>query len=140
MRVNVHNCKCLFVAIFLVSSILVACGSSGGSDVVFTPEPVPAEYDGLTNPLGPEAAAAGAEAFNSSCKSCHGPEGHGDGPASESLNPRPKNLAELHPLVGDDYLFWRIAEGKSGTSMISWRGILTDEQIWQLVAFIRTLK
>ena len=140
MRVHIHDCKRLLVAIFLVSSFLAGCGTGGGSDIVFTAEPVPAGYAGLTNPLGPEAAAAGAEAFNSSCKSCHGPAGHGDGPASESLNPQPKNLAELHPLVGDDYLFWRIAEGKSGTAMISWRGILTDEQIWQLVAFIRTLE
>src|SRR5688500_15013668 len=129
----------LFVLLF-TSILIFGCGDSGGNNAVFTPELVPAEYAGLTNPLGPKAAAAGADVFNSSCKSCHGPEGHGDGPASESLNPQPKNLAELQPQVGDDYLFWRIAEGKSGTAMISWRGILTDEQIWELVAFIRTLK
>jgi hypothetical protein len=60
--------------------------------------------------------------------------------AGQSLDPRPKNLADLQRIVGDDYLFWRIHEGKPGTSMISWNGILTDEQIWQAVSFIRTLK
>lgn len=126
--------------VFFTLLLLIGCGGDAATTVPFTPEPVPAEYAGMTNPLGPEAASAGADVFNSSCKSCHGPEGHGDGPASESLNPRPKDLAALQPQVGDDYLFWRIAEGKPGTAMISWQGILSDEQIWQLVSFIRTLK
>ena len=40
----------------------------------------------------------------------------------------------------DDYLYWRIATGKEGTSMVAWKGVLTDDQIWQAVAFVRTLK
>jgi mono/diheme cytochrome c family protein len=71
---------------------------------------------------------------------CHGAQGHGDGPASGSLDPQPKNLAILQQSVGDDYLFWRISTGKPGTSMVAWKGILTDEEIWQVVSFIRTLK
>jgi mono/diheme cytochrome c family protein len=49
-------------------------------------------------------------------------------------------LAELQPKAADDFLFWRIHEGKPGTSMVAWKGILSDEQIWQIVSFIRTLK
>ena len=45
----------------------------------------------------------------------------------------------LKKSVGDDYLLWRISEGKPGTSMVAWKGILTDDQIWQAVSFIRTL-
>jgi hypothetical protein len=56
------------------------------------------------------------------------------------LVPAPKNLAELQTQVGDDYLFWRINTGKQGTSMVSWKGILTEEQIWQIISFLRTLK
>jgi mono/diheme cytochrome c family protein len=47
---------------------------------------------------------------------------------------------ELQSTVADDYLFWRIHNGKTGTAMVAWKGILTDEQIWQVVSFIRTLK
>ncbi|NUQ60493.1 MAG: cytochrome c [Anaerolineales bacterium] len=94
----------------------------------------------MTNPLGADAATAGAEVFNTNCASCHGPEGHGDGPAGAALDPAPKNLPELAAQVGDDYLYWRISTGKEGTSMVAWKGVLTDEQIWQAVAFIRTLK
>lgn len=102
--------------------------------------PVPAEYAGLANPLGPEAVGAGAEVFRTNCEMCHGPQGHGDGPAGQALDPKPQNLAEIQTKAGDDFLFWRIHDGKPGTSMVAWRGILTDEQIWQAVTFIRTLK
>jgi len=119
--------------------VLVACGTSQ-TEEAFTPAPIPAEFAGKTNPFGEEAASAGAEVFKSNCESCHGPQGHGDGIAGQALDPKPKNLADLQSVVGDDYLFWRIHEGKPGTAMIGWNGILTDEQIWQTVAFIRTLK
>ena len=61
----------------------------------------------------------------------------GDGPAGASLEPRPVNLVTFSPQVGDDYLFWRIHDGKPGTSMVAWGGVVTEEQVWQAVAFIR---
>ncbi len=123
--------------------VLTACGanqSSSSADDNAPLPPVPTEYAGLKNPLGAEAATAGAQLFQTNCEMCHGPQGHGDGPAGQALDPKPRNLAALQPKVGDDFLFWRIREGKPGTSMVAWKGILTDEQIWQIIAFIRTLK
>ncbi len=128
--------KVLFGILVLGALVLAACGGSAAA----TPEPVPAEYAGATNPLGADAATAGAEVFKTNCESCHGPQGHGDGPAGVALDPAPKNLPELAATVGDDYLYWRVNTGKEGTSMVAWKGVLTDEQIWQAVAFIRTLK
>ena len=123
---------------------LAACGgketSSSAANENATLAPVPAEYAGLTNPLGAEAADAGAEVFRTNCAMCHGPQGLGDGPAGQSLEPRPGNLAQIQAKAGDDYLFWRIHDGKPGTSMVAWKGILTDEQIWQAISFIRTLQ
>lgn len=132
--------KNLLFILVLGALILAACGGGGGSDEPVALEPVPAEFAGKTNPLGADAAADGATVFQVNCESCHGPQGHGDGPAGEVLDPKPKNLPDLAARAGDDYLFWRIATGKPGTSMAPWAGILTDEQIWQAVAFIRTLK
>ena len=129
--------KVLFFVLMIAAFVLAACG---GSSATATPASVPAEYAGKTSPLGPDAATAGAEVFKTNCESCHGPQGHGDGPAGEALDPKPKNLAEFAPSVGDDYLYWRINTGKEGTSMVAWKGILTDEQIWQAIAFVRTLK
>jgi mono/diheme cytochrome c family protein len=122
---------------------LTACGESNspaGSEPISTLAPVPAEYAGKTNPFGPEAAGECAKIFKTNCESCHGPQGHGDGPAGAALDPRPKDLSELQKVASDDYLFWRISEGKEGTSMVAWKGILTEEQIWQVISFIRTLK
>lgn len=131
--------KVLFVVLIFASFALAACGG-GGADAVATLAPVPAEFSGQTNPLGADAATEGANVFKTNCESCHGPQGHGDGPAGVALDPQPKNLGELQATAGDDYLYWRINTGKEGTSMVAWKGVLTDEQIWQAVAFIRTLK
>jgi mono/diheme cytochrome c family protein len=135
--------KILFLAL-VGSLLLTACGSSSDtSDTSNSNEPlatVPAEYASKTNPFGSEAAAEGAKVFEANCVPCHGPQGHGDGVASQSLDPKPRNLAVFQESVGDDYLFWRISEGKPGTSMVAWKGILTEDQIWQAVSFIRTLE
>ena len=129
----------LFIIFILNALMLMACSASA-TELAETPAPVPTEFAGATNPFGAEAAAAGAEIFKANCELCHGPQGHGDGIAGQSLEPKPRNLADLRATVGDDFLFWRIHEGKSGTAMVAWNGILTDEEIWQIVSFIRTLK
>ncbi len=131
----------IFLVIVVGVLLLTACGGSSTTPAEnATLAPVPADYAGLTNPLGAEAASAGAEVFRTNCEMCHGPQGHGDGPAGQSLDPKPRNLASIQAAASDDFLFWRIREGKPGTSMVAWKGILSDEQIWQTVSFIRTLK
>jgi mono/diheme cytochrome c family protein len=129
----------LFIILMLIMFVLTACGK----DSTATPETletVPAEFAGQMNPYGAEAAPRGAEVYKVYCASCHGETGLGDGVAGASLAPAPKNLVELQSGVEDDYLFWRISTGKNGTAMVAWRGVLTDEQIWQVVSFIRMLK
>lgn len=135
-----RNLLCLYC---LGALMLAACGGSISpvpADETVPLAPVPEEYAGLINPLGPDGASQGAELFQSNCAMCHGPEGHGDGPAGQSLEPPPGNLAEVQAKAADDYLYWRIHAGKPGTAMLAWKNILTDEQIWQLVSFIRTFK
>ena len=122
--------------------VLTACGNNASSSNA-SPIPlatVPPEFAGKTNPLDANAATEGANVFKANCATCHGEMGAGDGIASQSLDPKPANLVDLSRQVDDDYLFWRISEGKPGTSMVAWKGILTEEQIWQAVTFIRILK
>lgn len=131
-----------WLVFLFILCLLSACGaemsSPNHSEIVIVT--VPASYSGLTNPLSDDVAVAGGEIFQANCATCHGSSGHGDGPAGAALNPPPKDLSVLQLQVSDGYLFWRISEGSPGTAMVAWRGILTDEQIWQLVTFIRTLK
>ena len=136
--------KRLILLVVVGVFVMAACGGAGagssGQDDGGTLQSVPSEYAGKTNRLGTDAAVEGAKVFKSNCEMCHGPQGHGDGVASGSLDPKPKNLAILQETAADDYLFWRISEGKPGTSMVAWKGILTEEQIWQTVSFIRSLE
>lgn len=135
--------KKLLVIVFALIFVLPACGASPSSTVSTPPKvlpTVPPEFSGKSNPFGADASVAGAVIFKTNCVACHGDNGLGDGPASEALEPRPANLVALHQKVGDDYLYWRINTGVTGTAMPAWKGILSDEQIWDVVAFIRTLK
>jgi len=134
--------KQIVFLMFLGLVILTGCGTSSNSadsNTNATLATVPAEYAGKMNPFGVDVAPEGGKIFHTNCEMCHGPQGHGDGPAGQSLEPKPRNLAVLQKIVGDDYLFWRINEGKPGTPMVAWKGILTEDQVWQVVSFIRTL-
>lgn len=98
---------------------------------------VPAEYVGKS---GTGDAAAEKEVYTVFCESCHGSKGDGNGPTGQALDPQPPKLKELVPLVGNDYLFWRINTGVPGSSMVAWAGVLTEQQIWDVIAYIRTLQ
>ena len=90
------------------------------------------------------AISSGSKLFIANCAMCHGESGEGDGPASAGMDPKPAALSdgELLSDLSDAYLYWRIAEGGSADSFKSampvWKSIFGDEQIWQLVTFIRS--
>jgi cytochrome c553 len=108
---------------------------------------VPTEYEGLTNPYAADEAAraAGATLFASLCASCHGEGGMGDGPAATGLNPKPASLADAEMMMdmSDAYIFWRITEGglmePFNSAMPPWGESLSEDQIWQLVTYVRAL-
>jgi len=82
--------------------------------------------------------------FQQLCVSCHGPEGKGNGPAAAALNPKPQDLTDITHMkqYSDEILFKIIkmggaAAGKS-PMMPPWAGALTDKDIRDMVAFIRT--
>jgi mono/diheme cytochrome c family protein len=93
------------------------------------------------------AVRAGEDLYRKNCSLCHGPSGHGDGPQAKSLDPPPADLRNLSGARADrGYWFLRIQRGgKEGplardrSAMPGWGEHLTDEQIWQLVAFLNAL-
>lgn len=105
----------------------------------------PDEYADLTNPFAGdhEAAEAGAEIYEINCATCHGPEGLGDGPAAEGLDPKPASLADAHLMedMTDGALFWRVSEGGAfepfNSAMPPWKDALSEEQIWQVITYLR---
>ncbi len=100
----------------------------------------PKDADTLVNPLsGKEVVKAGKKLFKNQCVVCHGALGKGDGVAGMGLTPKPSNLtSEKVQSQTDGALFWKITNGNA--PMASYKDILSEEQRWQLVSYIRTLK
>jgi mono/diheme cytochrome c family protein len=101
----------------------------------------PPEAKKLVNPLKGNTASieAGQKIFKQQCSMCHGTKGKGDGMAGMSLNPHPANLtSEKVQQQTDGEIFWKISTGRN--SMPSYKNILSEEQRWQVVNYIRTLK
>lgn len=92
------------------------------------------------NPVPTNAASLeqGRQLFKQNCVACHGPEGRGDGPAATSLKPHPADLAMMAGHHPDGDLAWKIANGRG--PMPPWKGSLSEDQIWFLVTYIKTLR
>jgi len=133
-----------------------ACGQ-GQQNAGPPPPPPPLQADRKPAPA-PAAAAAetaaaahtpdvesGKQLYAANCASCHGATGHGDGPAAAALNPKPANHAD--PVYmgtrSDELVFKAIKEGGASVGkspmMAPYGGALSDAQIHDLVAYIRTL-
>lgn len=77
--------------------------------------------------------------FNNLCVVCHGNKGKGDGIAGISLKPRPTNFTlPKVQLQTDGELYWKMTNGRP--PMAGYKAIISDEQRWQLVSYIRRLK
>jgi mono/diheme cytochrome c family protein len=138
----------MLCVVTLCIGLLAACGGSGGGSQTLDidrPTPPP-EYSGKVNPLVDQTGAAdmGKKLYGSNCASCHGVEALGDGPAAASLNPKPKPLATEMKALSDDYLYWRIAEGGAfspfSSAMPAWKRSLSEDEIWQVIAYLHTLQ
>lgn len=95
---------------------------------------------GEGNPIKPTDAsiAAGAALFQQNCIVCHGPEGRGDGPQAAQLDPRPVDIRQHLPLHTDRQFFAFIERGVPGTAMPAWGDQLSEEDIWNLINYMRS--
>lgn len=85
-------------------------------------------------------AGKGKTVFANNCATCHGVKGAGDGIAASSLNPKPANFAKGKFKYGSDdaSLKKTIKNGKG--SMPPWGSVLSDKDIDNVIAHIRSLK
>lgn len=84
--------------------------------------------------------AAGAKLYKQHCTLCHGPGGKGDGPVGASLQPPPMDLTSADVRGdSDEELLGIIANGKQGTAMPPWKGTLSEKQMQDVLAYIRSL-
>lgn len=101
----------------------------------------PSEADKLKSPFAldnEKTIAKGEKIFGKMCWTCHGEYGKGDGAAAEALDPKPADLTSAKVQAQTDGAFyWKITHGRG--AMVGYEEIFSDDQRWQLVAFIRSL-
>jgi len=95
------------------------------------------------NPLPPTAEniADGKEAFSHYCVACHGMDGQNTGvPFADRLSPPVPSLAsESVQSYTDGQLKWIIDNGIAPSGMPGSKGMLSDDEIWGTVLYIRHL-
>lgn len=111
----------------------------------------PPDIYALSNPLpaNAETVAAGQRLYRSrpgqvGCVTCHGEKGDGKGVLAQQFSPPPRNFACAQTVKGipDGQLFWIVRNGSPGTAMspASAFGKFSDDNVWQLVAYLRTFQ
>ena len=87
----------------------------------------------------------GAALYADYCWTCHGKTGKGDGPIAMAYEPRPHNLTDRAYLSTrtDHDLYNAIRQGGSvverSATMPVWGAVLSPQDMWDLVAYIRQL-
>jgi cytochrome c oxidase cbb3-type subunit 3 len=90
-------------------------------------------------------AEQGKKLYGQFCVSCHGQSGKGDGAAAAALNPKPRDHTnrEYMSKLSDAELLNVIKNGGASIGksplMPPWGASLKDEQIQDIIAYIRTL-
>ena len=94
----------------------------------------PASARALRNPFDASEAAAlaGRKLYVQHCAACHGRDGFGTGHAA---NLHSRTIQTAAPGA----LFWALRNGRIRKGMPSWSQ-LPDQQLWQLVTYLETLK
>lgn len=108
------------------------------ADPPFAPPPEPAPT--------PEGWSNGRRVFLAACVSCHGPEGHGDGPSASTLvddagfpiSPRDLTRGVFKGGADAASIFQRVRLGIPGTPMPA-HPALTDAETWDVVHHVKSL-
>lgn len=88
----------------------------------------------------PEMIAKGKELFDANCKSCHGDNGMGDGPAGVALNPKPRNFHTVDGWTNGrtiDVIYKTLQEGIITRGMAAYE-YLPPADRFDIIHYIRT--
>lgn len=107
---------------------------------------------------GNESLARGAQRYARDCAACHGERGDGTGPAGMDLPGLmamdrskqahdapgmvrgPANFTDAAQILGanDAFLQGKVLRGGMGTGMPEWGSLYSDQELWDVVAFLRS--
>jgi mono/diheme cytochrome c family protein len=143
-----------FIAAIVIMAIAAAIAAATYDVAASTPETA-AEFailhSVMKNSVQARAAAEGRETwtdkerrkgfedYDEMCVICHSAPGKERGPISKGIRPQPPNLAEASKQWTTAQLFWIIKNGVKMTGMPAFGSTHSDEQIWNIVGFVRRL-
>ncbi len=156
-RTNEPSAPLRFAAFSLVSLafvLVVIAGCGGGASnsgdnaannppTTTTPPPAAPTPDTAKSVssagAGEPAEVLGPKVFAARCALCHGSDGHGNGPGSAALNPKPRNFHDKAYMSTrtDAQLLEVIHNGKG--AMPKWGGILSEAEINAVLKHVRSL-
>lgn len=129
-------------SVVMMMSILILSGGIAYSEEPVPLPEVPAEYADKKMPAGwltdPKVLEEGALIYTGevnpqvNCASCHGKDGK---PVKKGARDF-RDKAQMGRM-SDAFWFWRVSEGVPKTKMKSWKSQLSEEQIWQVIAYER---
>lgn len=132
---------------FAIAMVLMMTTSSFANGICPQPrktKSAPANIAKMTIPASADAKAGEAifqkTAKPMACKMCHGSKGEGDGKLGGALKPVPRNFACSDTMkdVSAGQMFWITKNGSKGTGMIAHGKTLKDNEIWDVVKYIRS--
>ena len=89
----------------------------------------------------PGDAVMGKAVYEQRCLACHGPQGKGDGPTGKVLVPPAADFTSAASKKKTDAeLLKTIENGKPSTAMVAWKGLLSDQDIQNALAYVKTLR
>jgi mono/diheme cytochrome c family protein len=138
----------LIVALVCTTLVLAGCrvtppGRAESAVVQWTKHNITVKgtHDKNPIPATAENIEAGKQVFASYCIVCHGRDGQNTGvPFANSISPPIPSLASADiQRYTDGQLRWIIENGISPSGMPASRGILSDDDIWTIVVYLRHL-
>lgn len=119
-------------AILLTGLVRVGLVAQANPEAAKTKNPVAAS---------PESLAAGKQQYTRHCQSCHGTKGEG-GIGNDLVGPAPSLVDDKWDHGSSDGEIFEVIKNGIGPdfNMVEWRDELKDDEIWNVINYIRSLK
>ncbi len=91
---------------------------------------------------GPSSVPKRVQAlYQRHCAVCHGSAGEGNTPVGRLLKPRPPSFADPVTMarITFDRMYQAIKQGRAGTAMAAWEGVLSEIEIGELIEYSMSL-
>lgn len=133
------NYKSIFTGSLIILFSLFAFSQTATAQT--KPWPVPDEYKNMKNPVakGDASNKAGQLLYTKNCASCHGKTGLGDGVKARALKDSSGDFSgAAYQNQTDGEHFYKTKFGRG--EMPKYEGKLSDEDMWNIVNYMRTFK